>query len=31
MPVLLSVNLSSGFGDLDIEGIEAMLTFSTRH
>jgi len=26
-----SVNLSSGFGDLDIEGIEAMLTFSTRH
>lgn len=26
-----SVNLSSNFGDLDIEGIEAMLTFSTRH
>ncbi len=26
-----SVNLSSNFGDLDVEGIEAMLTFSTRH
>ncbi len=25
-----SVNLSSNFGDLDVEGIEAMLTFSTR-
>ncbi len=26
-----SVNLSSNFGDLDVEGVEAMLTFSTRH
>jgi len=25
------VNLSSNFGDLDVEGVEAMLTFSTRH